>query len=86
MTNLLNKLTKWLESLFRSRTPAVVKQIKRQGFVSREDLFQLASIEPRISWHFQELARLAERKVDVYTFTYVLDELCGVKLDDIKEK
>ena len=85
MTNLIHRFTNWLERKFFGTTPKVVKQIRHQGFVSMEDLVQLGELDKRITNGWQQLARLADRKVDVYTFEYVLEKLCGITLSDIKE-
>lgn len=85
MTNLIHRFTNCLERKICGTTPEVVKQIRHQGFVSKEDLVQLGELDKRITIGWHELARLAERKVDVYTFEYVMEKLCGITLSDIKE-
>jgi hypothetical protein len=66
------------------RRPVVVKQVYRQGFVTAEDLFQMLEIEPRIGVAYKQLRRLCSRRVDVHTFAYVMYELTGVKLKELK--
>lgn len=86
MINLLHRLTKWLEHSICGKTPKVVKQIRHQGFVSKEDLCQLVMLESDVAIAWPELSKLAERKADIYTFEYVLEKRCGIKLSDIKEQ